>query len=96
MDDLSPFWQMLWANFIWFVSTGVLITVPLLLIGRYKLKKMKAKQIEQMEKNKKNDPRVIAFGVPKAEKGHCPLCGQGWPLEGPLYRENEDGPESHK
>ncbi len=94
MEEPSIFMQMVWANFVWATATMVIITLPLFLFGRWKLKKMKAKQIEQMKEHKKNEPRVIAFGVPMDEPGHCPLCGQGWPLDGPLYKKPEEPQET--
>ncbi len=90
MDEPSIFWQMVWANFAWALATFVIISIPMFFFARWKLKKMKAQQIKQMQEQKKNDPRVIAFGVPKALPGHCPLCGQGWPLDGPLYKNSQD------
>ena len=96
MFEFSPiFWQMVWANFVWAISTLVIFSIPTILITRWKIKKSRAKQLE-IQKDQKNKSRVICFEPPKAEKGHCPLCGQGWPLEGPLIPSKEEDPDGKK
>jgi len=83
-DFDSIFWQMVWANFVWALSTFVVISIPLSVFGYFKLKKAKARRIGPPAMSPKSGPRVLCFEPPKAEGGHCPLCGQGWPLAGPI------------
>ncbi len=90
MDEPSIFWQMVWANFVWAIATFAIITIPLLLYGRWKMKKMKAKQVEQLAEGRKRRPGVVCFNVPQVKPGHCPFCGQTWPLEGPFVPPEED------
>lgn len=76
------FWQMFWANVLWFVLTFVIVTLPVLLFARWKLKKAKAKQQETAKKTVR--PRVVCLEPPEDLAGHCPLCGRDWPLPGPI------------
>lgn len=86
MEDLSPFWQMVWANFFWFLATLVFITIPLTVLGWLRLRRKKTARVV---KKTAPHPQVVCFSRPLVKPGHCPFCGQAWPLEGPYPEEGE-------
>lgn len=85
------FWSVVKANFIVAACSILFSIVITLAIAFWRRRKMK--KISQLKTPETSpSPRVIMFGGVEPKSGHCPLCGQGWPLPGPVL----DHPEQPK
>lgn len=77
--DKTTFWTVFKADLLFSacsMAVGILITIALTLWRR---KRKKAQPPPKPDKG----PRMYMIGGTDPAPGHCPLCGQGWPLTGP-------------
>lgn len=89
--DKSFFWTVFKADLLFTlcsVTFTVLLTVGLAVWRKRRLKKASA-NIETLK-----GPRAFIVGGKDPNPGHCPLCGQTWPLAGPVVPEKK--PEEPK
>ena len=83
---MSSFWQMFWANTLWFVVT-IAISVPISIwLALRKRKKIMAQAAVVKPR------KIVILDGDHPESGKCPLCGQDWFLPGPVYPEKHDAP----
>lgn len=78
--DKPMFWTVFKADMLFTicsVTVSVLITMA---IAIWRKKKKSNASLLQ----KPDGPRAILLGGTAPNPGHCPLCGQGWPLPGPV------------
>lgn len=83
---MKPFWQMFWANTLWFLVT-LAISVPISIVfALRKRKKIMAMQLEVKPR------KLVILDGDHPESGRCPLCGQAWLMSGPVYPAKHDAP----
>ncbi len=76
------FWTVLKADLLFAVCSITFSLLATLAIARWRRRKMKAAAVAESPKSR--SPYGIIFGGKELNPGHCPLCGQGWPLPGPI------------
>lgn len=88
---MSTFWQVFCADALFSVAMLVCVTIPLTIGVALWRKRKKA----GASKGSPSSPsrRAIFLDPPSEVPGKCPLCGQAWPVEGPIYPKKEEGPK---
>jgi hypothetical protein len=86
MDNNPLFWNVFKANLLVAVCTLSFSLVIAFALALWRRKMMKP--INPPEKVKRG-PQVMIFGGEMPQPAHCPLCGQGWPLPGPVLNPPE-------
>jgi hypothetical protein len=87
---MSLFWTIFWADAFWNLVWLVGITVPVGIgVAVWRKRKLAARK----EAPKESIRRVVlVLDADPPPAGKCPLCGQGWPLSGPVYPDKHDAP----
>lgn len=78
----TNFWTVFKADLLFSLCSITVTVIITLIVSRYRKAKLaKAKVNENKDQGPR--PHVIVIGGKDPNPGHCPLCGQGWPLQGP-------------
>lgn len=77
------FWTIFKADLLFGVCSITLSVIVTLAITKWRRRKMKAVAAEPGSQKGKGAYAVI-IGGKEPSPAHCPLCGQDWPLPGPV------------
>jgi hypothetical protein len=84
--DKNMFWTVFKAD-LTFGVCSIIITMLITAAFACWRKKNAKKRLLEGGLQRVPSPQVMVFGGKSKEPGHCPLCGQGWPLSGPEKQE---------
>lgn len=76
------FWTVLKADLV-FGLCSVTFTALATVAFAYWKKRNQKKALALANAEHINAPKAYIIGGKEPNPGHCPLCGQGWPLQGP-------------
>lgn len=82
MDKLT-FWTVFKADLLFSLCSVALMTTLTVLFSVWKRRKLKKVAVGVPLPPPFKGPRTFMIGGTDPVPGHCPLCGQGWPLPGP-------------
>jgi hypothetical protein len=81
--DNPMFWTVLKADFLFGLLSVAVSVIATVALAAWKIKKQK-KAVKEAGHQRSVEPRAIIIGGKNLNPEHCPLCGQGWPLPGPI------------
>jgi hypothetical protein len=77
--DKATFWTVFKADLLFSVCSITVVTLFTILITLWKKRRKPASAPAPLK-----GPRALMIGGMDPAPGHCPLCGQDWPLPGPV------------
>jgi hypothetical protein len=89
--DNPLFWNVFKANLLVAVCTISFSIVIALGLALWRRRMMKP--INPPVEKVKRGPQIMIFGGEVPQPAHCPLCGQGWPLPGPVMDKSVEQPK---
>lgn len=84
------FWMVFKADLLFSLCSITVTVIVTLAISAWRRKKNAKNMVKAGDvKDLAPRPHVVVFGGKESNPGHCPLCGQGWPLPGPIEAPKE-------
>ena len=82
----TSFWTVFKADMLFAACTTTLTIIGTICIALYRKRKARLQKVATalFGAGQVAGPRAVIVGGREAVPGHCPLCGQGWPLPGPV------------
>jgi hypothetical protein len=91
------FWTVLKADLLFglcSIAVSILLTLG---VAAWRKRRMKRLNLQGDATLKPlGGPRAVLIGGAYPKPAHCPLCGQGWPLPGPVVPEGPAKSEENK
>lgn len=81
--DKAQFWTVFKADLLFSVCSITIAMTLTILLALWRKKKLKAAALIGGTMVTWKGPRAHVIGGTDPAPGHCPLCGQRWPLTGP-------------
>lgn len=75
----TGFWTIFKADLLFGACSATLTLLITVIVALYRRRKMSRAATKIMPMS----PRALIIGGKELHPGHCPLCGQSWPLSGP-------------